>query len=371
MIVGVDGGAVSIVDDRLKTGVYKITKRILENISHIDYSINYRIYTMNRRGEGNLIQPQDRVQLINVLPKMGWQKIALPIELIRHPVDIYLGLSQSIPYIPKFLSKSHNIGFLYDLGFIKYPGDYPDSYTRLINQTRHLVKTSDRIITISNSVKADICKYYQSDPNIITVAYPGVDDTFKNKGLKRYHNKPYFLYTGALKPGKNIPKLIEAYHDFISSTRKDIDLMLVGGDFWKDPEIDRTIQNLKIYDRVIKTGYISDNDLAKYYRGALCLVTLSDHEGFCLPAVEAMSCGCPVIASKKGATPEIVKNAGIFVNSQNKAEIVDAMKQMIIDRRRKILSENGIRSVSDYNWTNFILTVYKVIKMVEKQIDGK
>jgi hypothetical protein len=109
MIIGVDGGALSQQDKRLQVGVYKVNHRLLENLSHLDYSNNYRIYTFNSRGEGSHFKYGSKFESRVVKPAFGWQKIWLPLELWRNQPDLFLGLSQSVPWITRDLKYKINL----------------------------------------------------------------------------------------------------------------------------------------------------------------------------------------------------------------------------------------------------------------------
>jgi len=204
--------------------------------------------------------------------------------------------------------ESKKIGFVYDLGFLHYPDAYPHSLNKLKNQTMQLVKHADRIVTISEVSKKDIAQEYHTDEQQIIVAYPGIDARFTRTGMKHKEDHPYIVSVGALKRGKNIPLAI-------SICRKTpYDLILVGGDYWKDP-------NIVEGSRVKLTGFLPDETLAEYYRGARALLITSLWEGFCLPAVEALACGCPVVYKNAGSLSEIIGNHGSAFDNETQAVV--------------------------------------------------
>jgi glycosyltransferase involved in cell wall biosynthesis len=356
MIIGLDGGALSITDDRLKVGVYKVTLRLLEELSALKYSNNYRIYSFIPVGESILKKLGNLFENRVVTPKTGWQKLWLPLELKLHPVDLFLGLSQSIP-----LFSSHNIGFIYDLGFLHIPWAYRNSATKLKIQTENLIHKSDHIITISNAVKQDIINNYKFPKSKISVAYPGIDPIFHNNQTKFQNPKPYFLVVGALKPGKNIPMIIKAFHNFLIYSDIKYDLILAGGDYWKDPKIEQTIKELNLQDSVKKLGYTPDENLVKLYRSSTALLVPSFWEGFCLPAVEAMACGCPVIGSNTGALTEVTGGNGIFFNPDNILAATNAIMEIVKPIVRLPIINNGKILSQRYTWHNFTNEVFGVM----------
>lgn len=350
MIIGVDAGALSVTDERLKVGVWRVVHNLLGELGKIDRENLYRLYTFLPLSE------KFGPRMTNVvLQQRGWFSLWLPLELWRHPVDIFLGLSQAMPE-----THAKNIGFVYDLGFLHHPEAYLGSLRKLKRQTEDLVKRSHHILAISLSTKEDLQRSYGVSPKNITVAYPGVDERFKPNGARFLNNNPYFLFVGALKRGKNIPFALRAFAAVLGQTKQPIDFFIIGGDFWRDPEIDETIKKYHLEKNVKLLGYVPDNDLPKYYRGAVSLIIPSLWEGFCLPAVEAMKNGCPVISSNAGALPEIIGNAGITISSEK--ELADAMKLIISDKtKREEFVKKGLTRAKKFSWHVFGKSVYKVI----------
>lgn len=347
MIIGVDAGALSVKDERLKVGVWRVTYNLLKELSIIDKKNEYCLYTFLPIDRGVMRNFGPLMKNIIVRPRIGWATIQLPIELRRHPVDVFLGLSQMIPYSP-----SRTIGFIYDLGFLHYPDAYPGSFKRLQNQTNQLVKRADHIIAISKVTKKDIISQYGDRKKPITVSYPGVDMRFSPRGIKHKEKVPYILFVGALKQGKNVPLALRIFKKFLENSKRICDFVIVGGNYWEDPEIQETINRLKVTNRIKLVGYVSDKDLQSYYRGAAALLITSLWEGFCLPAVEAMASSCPVIYRKAGSLPEIVGDAGFPFTTDN-----EAVKALIMKKSGR----RGLNRSKQFSWARFAKDVYRIM----------
>src|SRR4030042_1470871 len=263
MKIGVDAGALSIRDNRLKVGVYRVTYNLLRQLGALDKDNIYYLYSFTRIGQ-QLMDAFGPRMIDKVLhPTVGWFSVRLPLEMQVHPVDVFLGLSQALPK-----TTAHKIGFVYDIGFLHTPKSYPGSYEKLKKQTADLVARSDRIVTISHAVSDDLKKRYHVDESKITVAYPGVDSAFSHRGKRFVGKKPYFLFVGALKPGKNVPTILREFALFCKMQKKPYDLFLIGGDFWRDREIDETIARYHLGHSVRQLGFVPASGLATYYRGA-------------------------------------------------------------------------------------------------------
>lgn len=349
MTIGVDAGALSIDDDRLKVGVYRVTKHALASLAVIDRKNLYRLYTFTAIEEGIASGFKDRAE-VRQLPKRGWQRVWLPLELMKRPVDVFLGIAQSLPHS----KTSYNMGFVYDLGFLYHPEAYGASAKTLNNQTDKLVQRADHIITISHATKSDLIREYGLPKEKITVAYPGVDAAFSPGGEKFVGSNPYFLFVGSLTKTKDIPTLLHAFK--AGKTSQPYDLYLIGGDYWPDPAIEEAIKTLHLEDRVKKIGFVTDTDLPKYYRGALAFVTAALHEGFCLPAAESMACGTPVVALDRGALKEIVGEGGIIVRKTE--TFAEAMVKMTNKTIRQAFAKNAIVQSKKFRWEVFAKQIF-------------
>lgn len=357
MIIGVDAGALSIQDERLKVGVYRVTLNLVKELSKIDTKNEYRLYSFLPLDKDQMNSLGSNMRNRVVRPAFAWSAIQLPIELVRHPVDVFLGLSQMLP-----VSRTKKIGFIFDVGFVRYPQAYPGSLARLQMQTKHLANHADHIVCISQTTKADVCKFYGVSNKKITVSYPGIDERFTLKGRIFKNKNPYFLFVGALKRGKNIPFILKCFAEFLRQYKKPYDILLIGGDYWLDPEIGNAIKSLGLERHVKITGFVSDNDLPSYYRGAEALLAASLWEGFCLPAVEAMACGCPVIYTKSGSLPEIIGDAGIPVEQSEISDYVHALITLVKNHTLKTeLQKQSMMRVKKFSWKHFAATVYNLI----------
>ncbi len=356
MTVGIDGGALSITDDRLKVGVYRVAYNLIREIARMDVKNNYRIYTFGGGGEGIPSQDNERIRLIRLFSP-GYRKIWQPMDMAVNRIDAYLGISQAFPLTLYDVKK---IGFIYDVGFIEHPEQYRESYYTLTDQTADVVARSDHIITISQASLESIHRVFRVPRSKMTVAYLGVEDVFRRDGPKHIRQHPYFLFVGALKPGKNVPMMLRGFAEFLKESREPYDFVLAGSDYWIDPGISATVYALGLQKRVHMAGFIDDALLASYYRGATALLNVSLIEGFGLPTVEAMSTGCPVISSDTGPFPEVVGNNGIMVGPQDELALAKAMQSVATDKKlRATLVARGLANAKRYDWSAFTRTVLK------------
>lgn len=362
MVIGVDAGAIAVTDDRLKVGVYRVVYNLLQQLFKLDQKHSYRLYSFNPIPETILDTLSPNMTNLVLRPVSGWFSWRLPFSLMIHPVDLFLGVSQAIP-----LGASRSLGFIYDLGFLHYPEVYPGSAAKLKSQTEAVAKNATVIITISEASKKDIIDFYHVPAEKIVVALPGVEERFTTGGVKFNSQIPYILHVGSLKPGKNIPMLIQGFSQFIRSTHSPHLLVLIGGDYWLDQDILTTITACGLDERVRLLGHVPDDILPQYYRGASAFASLSLSEGFCLPVLEAMACGIPVVTSNTGSFPEVVPDTSLLSAPNDLARFTQNMYTVLQNKEfRDTVVAKGIAKSQLYNWHKFAELIYNIMLQFEK-----
>lgn len=364
MKIGVDAGCLGVKDNRLKVGVYTVVANLLIELSKLDKKNQYYLYSFYPIEESLVKKFGKNMKNIVVTPSIGWLKFALPIRLVRDNIDIFLAANQAMPLkLP--LAHFKTIGLFYDIAFEKHPElySYAASVEKHKRYSRELAEKSDKIIAISQNTKNDIEKTYHINSGKIRVAYPGFQplensSIFKNK-------RPYFLFVGAFKKSKNVPFLIHSFILFLKNTKKDFDLLLVGGDKWMDPEIQQTLNQLpeNSGSHIQVMRFVDSHTLASLYRGAFAFVSPSLYEGFGLPFVEAQSVGIPVIGSNQGSLPEIIGRTGLLVNPKNNKDLTAAMVKLSTDKNlHKKFSQEGLRNAKKYSWKMFAKEVQSTLE---------
>ena len=167
---------------------------------------------------------------------------------------------------------------------------------------------------------------------------------------------------GTIQPRKNYPRLIEAFSRLIlDSQYKDLALVIVGKKGWMWEETFKAPKKFGVEDKVKFLDYVPDEDLPALYKGAKCFVLVSLYEGFGIPALEAMSFGCPVVVSNISSLPEVVGGAGILVDPYNVEDITEGIKKAI--KNRDDLVKKGYKQASNFSWEK---TAKKVLAVLEE-----
>lgn len=175
-----------------------------------------------------------------------------------------------------------------------------------------------KIIAVSHATKLDIETEFQVDPEKVVVIY-GAASSQKSTNISREISEDYFLFVGTNEPRKNLPRLFEAYRQYLNSGGRKR-LVIVGAAGWGS--------KISEQDGCLMLGYVDDDRLDALVSHAYALVMPSLYEGFGLPLIEAIQRGVPVVASDVAAMPEVVGKAGILVDPLKSSSICSALHQM-------------------------------------------
>lgn len=240
------------------------------------------------------------------------------------------------------------------------------------------LRNVDTIIADSDSSKKDIIKYTKIPESKITVVYLAAGEEFKkikNKesefnNLRNKYSLPekFALYVGDVTWNKNLPRLINAVK------KTNIPLVMVGKALLQQ-EFDKenawnqdliTIQNLIKNDKqIISIGFVPTEELVLLYNSATVFVMPSLYEGFGLPILEAMQCGCPVVTTTEGSLKEIAGDAAFFVDAYNSENIASGIERVIGDKRlQRELSEKGLIQAKKFSWEKTARKTMQIYKKI-------
>lgn len=234
-------------------------------------------------------------------------------------------------------------------------------------------KSSRAIITVSEHSKADLLEAYRIPESRVFVVYNGCDSRLFNHLspdpqqlrvlLKRLGiNRPYVIHHGAIKPNKNLKRLIVSCQQLVErNANLDFQLVLAGPLGW---EYDDVVKSASQWPgKVILTGALKDEDLAMLVKGADLAVFPSLYEGFCLPMVEAMACGVPTIAANRSCLPEISGGVLKYFDPESVEEMSVRLEQALEDSGvRRELSEKGQVRAERFDWRRCAEETLAVLK---------
>jgi glycosyltransferase involved in cell wall biosynthesis len=389
-------------------GLGRYTQEIADNVIKISSnsgdSIEYIIFLRQENFDEFVC---DGVYVKKVLAPVRWyslaEQILMPFYIWRERLDLAHFPHFNVPVLcpAKFVITVH------DLILTKFPTMRATTFGPFFYKIKNLfykitiwlaVKRAKKIIAVSRFTKNDIVDHFKINPEKIEVIYEGVanlangrDSLFAAKSeaeetLLRYNiNEPFLLYVGNAYPHKNLEGLVEVFGEIIknslpldkgenkrgwrgetpphptpllSKERGLLRLVLVGKEDYFYKRLKEYARELGLWQendlknsRVVFPGYVPDAQLEILYKRALVYVFPSFYEGFGLPPLEAMAKGCPVVSSDKTSMPEVLGDAAIYFNPENKEEMRVQIEKIISDENlRAELVKNGYEQVKKYSW---------------------
>jgi glycosyltransferase involved in cell wall biosynthesis len=292
--------------------------------------------------------PQSEHVTLCVIPlRRAWTHIRFAAALWRDRPDVTFVPAHTLPA----LFPGRAVVTVHDLGFRYFPATHPRLGRLYLDiSTHYSAGRAALVLADSQATADDLRDFYHTPPEKIRVVYPGV--TAPPPGdldaIRARYGLPerYFVFVGTLQPRKNITGLAAAYRRYRARVSDPAGLVLAGGRGWLfDDDWLRGIEGVQL------TGYIDEADKGALYRGALALVFPSLYEGFGFPAIEAMHCGAPVIASNTSSLPELVGEAGRLVDPLDTEAIAAAMQE--IDAHPELRAElqtAGKQQSARYTW---------------------
>lgn len=310
------------------------------------------------RGSTNLIPVAEKWR--PAVRNVFWHQAVLPGWLRKNSIDVV--------HVPSYrrmirFAPCAKVATIHDLAPFQVANKYDPArmfYGRVV--VKHLARHQQGIVAVSSNTANDIASYFQIPRNRLEVILNGVDsarfqplgsETEQNTFSDKWNlNHPYFLYISRLEhPGKNHVRLIDSFNNFKKETGSTWQLALGGSD-WHGAEHIHSAIAASPYAAEIRTlGFVPDQDLPNLYRAAGALVYPSLFEGFGLPPIEAMACGCPVISSPSGSLDEVIGNAAHRIDPESTEDIAEALaKVSTSDEYRHKLRELGFTNAKRFCW---------------------
>lgn len=248
-------------------------------------------------------------------------------------------------FIAPFSSKTPDVITVHDLTHLHYYSAAHKLYYDFL--LKNIYKKTSRIVTVSEFTKNELMEWGGFSSEKIDVVYNSVESGFNFNVEAINLEWPYIFYAGNRRGYKNINRMIEAYS--LSELPGAGVKLLLTGKF--EPKIGALLDQLNIETMVEFSGFIPDDDLPRYFKGALAVVYISLYEGFGLPILEGMATGVPVITSNLSCMPEIAGNAAFLVDPLNLEEISNAMNKIAADEYfRNSLIVAGLNRSKDFSW---------------------
>lgn len=350
MRIGIDGRLIN------ETGVGRYIRNLISGLAWIDRTNRYIVFV--RDDCWNPPNERWEKRIVDIPWHSMSEQLIFPWFLVKEHLDLV-----HIPYFnaPLFYP-GKLVVTIHDLTILHFDTGKATTLPLPVYKLRRLgyylalavgLRRAHKIIAVSQTTKQEVVDHFQIDPKKIVVTYEGVDHkfqipNFKFQTEKRIIKDPYFLYVGNAYPHKNLETLLRAFQE---RTER---LVLVGKEDFFYRRIKSLVRTMKLDDRVMFFGQADDSQLANLYTHAVALVFPSLMEGFGLPALEALSFGCPVIVSDIPVFHEILGSQATYFNPQDPEDIAQKLARTVVRSKKVVLD--------GYSWSKLAsdtLAVYE------------
>lgn len=357
-----------------KTGIYWTAKNILNCLLNRK-DINIFLYLPYRIiSHKNAILDLLDIKMINVVSE---NDDLSDIDVFFSPLMKGLEVAQKYPKMSCYT-------ILYDITpelFPEYFLDYNQEHW--FKKLLHSLNPNDYYFAISEHTKQDFLKYFPIIDNdkIETISlstniqYKPCKETKRVQEIYKKYNIPndkkYLFSLCSLEPRKNLIRAVKTFLSFIKRNNINDLVYILGGQAWDGfiEKLEREVPDIEEYkDKIIRAGYIEDKDLEILYSNAEWFIYTSQYEGFGMPPLEAMSCGCPVITSNNSSLPEVVGNAALMIDWDNDEQHIAAYEKYYFNKEyREQMGQKGLERAKMFSWEKTVDSILKKMNEVEQK----
>ncbi len=337
------------------TGNETYIKNLLRSFASLDRQSEFVAY-ISRESAGAAVPSRFVTRRVAENP---WLRLGFDLpRKLRQDRPALLHVQYTAPvYCPAPLVVS-----VHDVSFLEYPRYFTRFRAAQLRATVPVaVRRAARVLTASEFSRRSIMNAYGVPEDRIVVTPYAVSSQFRPVAEKsarsylgeRYDVPPrYILTVGDLQPRKNHLRLLRAFEELLREVpRLDHHLVIAGKHTWFSPELIAAARRSPVSSRIHFTGFVPDEDLARWYAACDVFVYPSVYEGFGLPILEAMACGRAVACSNTSAMPEVADSAAFLFDPHSEAEMVRALRDLLIDAELRARMERlALQRAALFSW---------------------
>ncbi len=328
-------------------GIGRYARELIDALGRVDHTNQYEVL-LPCAEHPFTSRPNMRYRVVRfpLFRRRFWEQVAPilvgPYDVLHFPYDSCVAWKRG-----KFVSTIHDVK----------PLLFPElrartSLNRRIEQwlVGDRWKTIDHVITISEHSRGDLLAHVPLRPDQVSVTPLGLDAERFRPADHHQQGRPYVLCVAGDDPTKNVGCLVEAFAKLSEGLRSRFDLLLAG-DVCKRVDIRAAVDRLGIGAQTKLIGRVSDEELIAYYQQATAFVFPSLYEGFGLPVLEAMGCGCPVICSNLSSLPEVAGDAALLIDPNDSGQLATEMSHVLESPALQgTLRARGLARAGQFSW---------------------
>ena len=337
-----------------RTGIGRYIRNLIREFSESATANMELVLLQSRREREALLRaPAIHCRRVATPAHHPWERWFLAAEIAPKRLDVL----HSLDHVAPNRTGWESVVTIHDLSFLAHPEAYDSAsllyYTQVFRTLRHAAK----VITVSNFTRHEVLNRISIAPEKVVTICEAVDPAYfartksSCESVRSRLDIPdsYILVVGTIESRKNLERVIEAYA--LLPRRDRPHLVLAGGRGYQYDRVIEAVQEHRLEDQVTFLGFVSEADLPMLYSGAVCLLFPSLYEGFGLPILEAMACGCPVVTSNLGSMAEVAGDAAILVDPNSAVAIADGVKSLMDDSRQHDgMIAKGHARVKQFSW---------------------
>ena len=335
---------------------YELAKRLKsgEGLEFCGNLFNFLGRNDNREALAGIRMPIRESRLMPYgLYRRIWDRLPVPYGSLFGEADVSIFFNYIVP--PRVNGQA--VTAVHDLTYLRYPETMEArNLERIVGGIRYSVERSSRIVTISEFSRREIAEELGVPWEKIAVVSPAPSLAAEAAEFASCRGKwgigqPYVLFVGTIEPRKNIARLLRAFDLLKGRYGIPHQLVLAGGPGVGDGEIRAAARSIRPRGSVVFTGYVSGAEKKALYQNASVFVFPSLYEGFGMPPLEAMACGCPVVCAAAASLPEVVGEAAEQVDPLEVESIAAGIWRVLSDRAyAQGLARAGTIQAKKYTW---------------------
>jgi glycosyltransferase involved in cell wall biosynthesis len=301
----------------------------------------------------------------SAISRLAWNQLMYPV--VARNMDILLN-----PSTHGHLWPGKQVLTIHDLLSLRFNNISGHQRLYFQNVLPRMIRQSAAVITVSECTKQEVIRHFGTQADKIRVINNGFDRrnfcpslAGSQKILDRYGVSGYILAVGPTYPHKNFGTLFQAYAQFSSRERKQYPLLIAGGRPSYIAQLRKLSDHAGLSQYIHFTGYVPQELMPALYQEARLLVFPSLYEGFGIPLLEAMGCGCPIVCSDTSSMPEVCGNAAIYADALKPDSMHAGMKVVLENESLcTLLRKNGLSRAKHFSWERAASEVIQLMREI-------